>query len=240
MNITIAGYGFVGEAHEVLLGTENKITIYDPAKGYHEFGIPDCVIICVSTPTKDNECDMSNVQNVIRLTPPNTPILIKSTISIKGWDHLVSEMPERPICFSPEFLRAKTHIEDLLYTKEMLIGGEGTDFWAKVFDCDIIVTDPRALVIAKYFRNAFLATKVNFFNQVYDLCDALKLDYDLVRRYIAQDSRIGDSHTYITDERGFGGHCFPKDVQALLKTAEEQGIELSLIKEVLEYNNKVR
>ena len=98
-----------------------------------------------------------------------------------------------PICFSPEFLRAKTHIEDLLYTKEMLIGGEGTDFRAKVFDCDIIVTDPRALVIAKYFRNALLATKVNFLIQVYDLCDALKLDYDLVRRYIAQDSRIGDS-----------------------------------------------
>jgi len=75
---------------------------------------------------------------------------------------------------------------------------------------------------------------------VFDLCTALNIEYECVRKAITDDPRIGDSHSYITEERGFGGHCFPKDVQALLKTAEEQGIELSLIKEALEYNNKVR
>ena len=70
MNITIAGYGFVGEVLEVLLGTENKITIYDPAKGYlTSLVCPTVLLYVLAHHMKDNECDMSNVQNVIRLTP---------------------------------------------------------------------------------------------------------------------------------------------------------------------------
>ena len=240
MKITIAGFGFVGKAHRELLKKKHDVTIYDPAQGYKDFGTPDCVIICVSTPTVDGECDMRNVEDVIRQTAPKRPILIKSTICIKGWDHIISETPEKEICFSPEFLRANTAVGDLKAQKEILMGGKGVDFWTNIFDCDIVVADPRALVIAKYFRNAFLATKVNFFNQIFDLCEKLNLNYEDVRKYVAQDSRIGDSHTMVTDERGFGGHCFPKDVQALLKTAEEQGIELSLIKEANEYNKKIK
>jgi len=239
MNITIAGYGPVGKAHHKLLQS-HWINIYDPQKGFPNFTNPDCVIICVSTPPrKDGSCEMKNVWEVIDKAP-NVPILIKSTISIDGWDMLIDNFPDKQICFSPEFLRAKTATEDLLNTKEILIGGNNVDFWSKVFDCDIVVSDPRALILSKYFRNAFLATKVNFFNQMYDLCKALDMDYNIVKQFVVQDTRIGSSHTKITDERGFGGHCFPKDVQALLSIAKKHNVDLSLVREALAYNNIIQ
>jgi UDPglucose 6-dehydrogenase len=96
------------------------------------------------------------------------------------------------------------------------------------------------LILAKYFRNSFLATKVTFFNQMYDLCNAIGVNYSVVSHLVSVDNRIGRSHTSVTKERGFGGHCFPKDTAAIIKTAELSGIDLGLIKSSIEYNNRIR
>ena len=96
------------------------------------------------------------------------------------------------------------------------------------------------LILTKYFRNSFLATKVSFFNQVYDMCKMLNTNYSNVRSFITQDSRIGESHSYVTEDRGFGGHCFPKDTQALLATAENNNCNLSILKEAVEYNSTIK
>jgi UDPglucose 6-dehydrogenase len=85
-----------------------------------------------------------------------------------------------------------------------------------------------------------LALKVAYFNQLYDLCKKLGIDYEQVRRYTILDNRIGESHTTITDERGFGGHCFPKDVNALIKTAQRDNVDLSILKNAVEYNRNIR
>jgi len=240
LNITIAGYGFVGKAHEAILKDHHKIQIYDPMLGYTEFGNPDAVIVCVSTPPNaGGGCKMDNVFDVVEMSP-DVPILIKSTISVEGWRMLVDAFPNRMLNFSPEFLRAASAVEDLQNMKLMLISGTSTCFWKDVFEVSIEVAEPEELILAKYARNSFLALKVAFFNQMYDLCDALDVEYDAVAHYTTIDPRIGDSHSFISQERGFGGHCFPKDVNALIRTAERDNVDLSILKEVVNYNKKVR
>jgi len=194
----------------------------------------------VSTPPRpDGSCEMTNVFEVIDRCP-DVPILIKSTISVEGWDMLVDAFPNRMLNFSPEFLRAKTAVEDLRAMNLMLIGGTSCCFWANVFNVSCEIADPKELILAKYARNSFLALKVAFFNQMYDLCDKLDIEYAAVAHYTTMDNRIGDSHSFITEERGFGGHCFPKDTNALVKTAERDNVELSILKEALAYNSRIR
>jgi UDPglucose 6-dehydrogenase len=107
-------------------------------------------------------------------------------------------------------------------------------------DVGIEIAEPRELILAKYARNSFLALKVAYFNQLYDLCDALDIEYSAVAHYTTMDPRIGDSHSFITEERGFGGHCFPKDTAALVYTAGRNDTRLSIIEEAINYNNQLR
>jgi len=230
----------VGKAHHELLKEQHDIEIYDPALGYKHLKAPDAVIVCVSTPPrKDGACEMKNVFDVIETTP-DVPILIKSTISVEGWDMLVDAFPNRMLNFSPEFLRAASAVEDLQNTDSILVGGSDPSFWGKVFNLPVEIAEARELILAKYARNSFLALKVAFFNQMYDLCDALDVEYSAVAHYTTMDERIGDSHSFITEERGFGGHCFPKDINALVKTAQRNNVELSILKETVEYNRRIR
>lgn len=240
MKITIAGHGFVGKAHYELLKDKHDIQIYDPRLGYTDFGNPDAVIVCVATPQReDGSCHMDNVFDVIEISP-DVPILIKSTISVEGWQTLVDAFPDRMLNFSPEFLRAASAVEDLQNMDLMLIGGTSNCFWKDVFEVSIEIAEPEELILAKYTRNSFLALKVAYFNQLYDLCDALGVEYSAVAHYTTMDPRIGDSHSFISEERGFGGHCFPKDTSAIIKTAQHNNVELSILREAVEYNKKIR
>jgi len=240
MNITIAGYGFVGQAHYELLKDKHNVTVYDPYKDYNDFGNPEAVIVCVSTPQReDGSCETTNVFEVIEQCP-DVPILIKSTISIEGWDMLVDAFPNKMLNFSPEFLRASSAVQDLQDAELILIGGDSCTFWSRVLSKDIEIADPKELILAKYMRNSFLATKVAFFNQVYDLCNALGIEYEAVAHYTGMDPRITESHTQVTEERGFGGHCFPKDTSAIVKTGQRDNVDLSIIKEAIDYNNRIR
>ena len=241
MKITIAGYGFVGKAHYELLKDKHDIQIYDPRLGHTDFGEPEAVIVCVATPPNaGGGCHMDNVFDVIELAHIDIPILIKSTISIEGWDMLVDAFPTRVLNFSPEFLRAASAVQDLQNMDLMLIGGNSCHFWGNVFGVGIEIADPKELILAKYARNSFLALKVAFFNQIYDLCDKLDIEYSAVAHYTGMDPRITDSHTKVTEERGFGGHCFPKDTSALVKTAQRDNVELSILQEAIAYNNRIR
>ena len=241
MKIGIAGYGMVGRAHYEFLKEAHDVVVNDPALNMHaDFADVDGLIICVATPPrKDGSCHMDNVYEVIE-TAPDVPILIKSTISVEGWNMLVDTFPNRMLNFSPEFLRAASAVEDLASMELMLLGGTSCSFWRDVFKVNVEMADPRELILAKYGRNSFLALKVAFFNQMYDLCDALNIEYSAVAHYTTMDDRIGDSHSFISEERGFGGHCFPKDTSALVKTAHRNNVDLSILKEAIEYNKKVR
>ena len=245
MRLTIAGNGYVGKAHAELFKLYD-VTVYDPPQDMNDFGDPDAVLIAVATPeAPDGSCYMQHVFEVMDLIPENIPVLIKSTISIEGWLRLGATYPDHEITFSPEFLRQATYIEDVLNAKYVLLAGGNKDFWTDTFmnaDNKLAVhlfDSAEELILAKYARNSFLATKVIFFNQLYDLCKELGVNYDEVRMATALDERIGGSHTYITEERGFGGHCFPKDTSAIVKTAEHFDVDLSIIREAIKYNNNL-
>jgi UDPglucose 6-dehydrogenase len=245
MKILIAGYGYVGKAQELVFQNYHNIHIYDPALGYTEcLDNPDAVIVCVSTPPrKDGSCEMTNVFEVIEASP-DVPILIKSTISVEGWEMLADTFPNKQICFSPEFLRA-AHWKEDARAKHIYLGGNCTNFWSDLFlqvldKPTISVEQPADLVAAKALRNSFLALKVSFFNQVFDYCEAYKLDTDAVIKTIIEDQRIGSSHSTITSERGFGGHCLPKDVSAIIRSAQRNNTRLTLLEEANNYNHSIR
>ena len=257
MNITIAGYGFVGKAHEAVLKDKFDVNIYDPMLGYNNIAsvyapndvvAPDGAIICVSTPERsDGSCDVNNVADVISRIDEAVPILIKSTISLEGWRSIRELFPDHQLAFSPEFLRAASAIEDFQNTREIYIGGDSVPFWHAIFriafsdpNFTSTIRDPESLIIAKYFRNSFLATKVAFFNQVFDLCEATDVSYNEVLEVVGSDPRIGYSHMQITEDRGFGGHCFPKDTSAIIETARKFKSNLTILQEAVNYNNVIR
>ena len=246
MKIGIAGYGFVGKAHELVLKDYHDLIIYDPAlEHYGDLRHADAIIVCVSTPQGSHGgCHMDNVYCIIE-DNPNVPILIKSTISVEGWKMLEHVFPLTDIAFSPEFLRAAHWETDAQLQDKIYLGGKNTAFWSDIFitalgKIDIDIVEPQALVTAKAVRNSFLATKVAFFNEIYDYCQAHNIDYDLVAGVVGDDSRITKSHTQITEQRGFGGHCFPKDTTALTTSAKHQGVELSILNTAIKYNQHIR
>ena len=131
MKIGIAGYGFVGQAHESIFKQSHTVIISDPVKEhYGDLRHADMIIVCVSTPEADNgSCDMSNVLDVLR-NAPDVPILIKSTISLEGWNTIQELYPDREICFSPEFLRAASALQDFKNCNTILIwGSSDIDSW---------------------------------------------------------------------------------------------------------------
>lgn len=246
----IAGYGFVGKAHELLFKDfRREIVIHDPYKDmYADFTNTSAVIICVPTPELESgACDISAVYDVIEQCKETTPILIKSTIHLQGWQFLKETFPNHKLCFSPEFLRAGNYMNDIKELDSVILSGD-TDYWRDQYSYNwskmkIHIVKPEEAIAIKYFRNAFLATKVSFFNEVYDFCEAYGINYDQVRGGIAADKRIGESHTYVfPDEgyRGWGGMCFPKDTKALLKMAEEVKINLNTLSAAVYYNTKIR
>lgn len=248
MRILICGYGFVGKAHALALSNkDNEIHIHDPNIPLYTSRLtnPDAVIICVSTPeSKDGSCDMTNVYDVLEKSP-DVPILIKSTISLEGWRNINKIYSNKKITFSPEYLRANRAWEDFKNQKEIYIGGGDNIFWASLLSISLGVkvkcADPEQLILAKYTRNSFLALKVAFFNQIYDLCVSANVDFNSVRKLVIEDERIGSSHSHVHPERGFGGHCFPKDTAAFVETAEEYfGSDMSILREAIEYNKRIR
>ena len=247
MKVSICGLGAVGQAHYDWLKDLYSIEVYDPPKGYNKISKDiDCAIICVSTPSyKDGSCLMDNVFTTIDALP-DVPILIKSTISVEGWEMLTDAFPNRSIVFSPEFLRANTALVDLQDSKMMILGGEykPVEFWINFFrnvneNMYYQQCSPKEAILIKYFRNSFLATKVSFFNQVHDLCEQLNIPFHTVQRGITDDTRIGLSHSNVTTERGYGGHCFPKDVKAIIQTGLRNNTNLSILEEIDRYNENI-
>jgi len=187
--IVITGYGFVGKAIEAALTPHVHVDIVDPMislKRVYDFDAV-AVIIAVSTPeATDGSCNMQNVFSVLADVPKDVPVLIKSTISIDGWRELNAKYPDHKITFSPEFLRANTAIQDFQNQHCIFLGGGDHKYWEDLFLTTIKkpskIVEPESLILAKLFRNSFLATKVTFFNQVNDLCEVLDIDYDQVKR----------------------------------------------------------
>ena len=247
MNLSLIGYGFVGQAVHEVLKDHYDVKIIDPK--YNDNVIlndSDGYIVCVPTPGGMLQaCDMSIVDTVIKACPEDNPILIKSTISLEGYEDL--KKYNKRITFSPEFLTAANANEDFKKQSRMLFGGADTDFWYDIFilakGFQPVYGTIEQLIMAKYLRNSFLATKVAFFNEVYDFCKATDIDYEKVAELVGMDERITRSHMKVPGpdgQRGFGGACFPKDTNALLHTFLKYNKPFTILREVVESNERIQ
>lgn len=254
MKLIIAGYGFVGQAVVNAFKGKHDLVIIDPKindLNVSDHTDADGIIVCVSTPNTDQGfCDPKNIIDVLDQVPVFMPVLVKSTVS-PGAVSIIEEMfPEHSIVFNPEFLRARTANQDFLNQKYVVLGGEDPEcFWQELFltslpNCKIALqcTSQEAMMV-KYSVNSFLALKTSFFNQIYDVCQQEGMDFETVRHLISQDHRIGGDHTMVPGpdgERGWGGHCFPKDTSAFLYWTNQIGQAVTILKTAIDYNNKVR
>jgi len=247
MKIAVCGQGFVGRAVSASLKHFHDLVGIDPKLGsqtVRDIEDVDCVIVCVPTPQgPKGECDVSYIAQVLDTVQDNTPTLIKSTTSISGWTSIVRQFPRHELTFSPEFLRQDTSIEDFANSRDMYFGGSGrcVEFWIdRIFlpvfpNCNYHHVSVEEAILIKYFRNSFLATKVIWFNEAKRIAEQEGCDWESVRKGVAGDSRIGDSHSHVSEAGGYGGACFPKDVQALLYDYEH-----SLVKRAHEWNQHNR
>jgi UDPglucose 6-dehydrogenase len=254
MKIIIAGYGFVGTAVADSFKEKHDVIVVDPkytdAKimDHHD---ADGIIICVGTPsTPRGGCDSRDVCGVLDEVPESMPILIKSTISIDVIEALEAIYPRHNICYSPEFLRAESASNDFAKQSYMILGGNDTnEHWGNIFRTalpklkTVFYCSAKEASITKYSINSFLATKVAFFNQIYDICQSNNIDYDVVRTLITLDNRIGTSHTLVPGpdgDRGFGGACLPKDAESFKKHANDLNTPITILDSAIEYNKTVR
>ena len=244
--VGIVGQGFVGTALRKVFSCYNKIYTYD--KVHKDLSTHssisdlshscDVVFVCVPTPMKpDGSCDTSIVEAVC-LEACNTGrqniIVIKSTVP-PGTTNKINDMcRSSQVVFNPEFLLERNATEDFRNTTRVILGGPRPattrlkQFYTNVFPkANIIKTDATIAEFVKYLTNCFLAVKVSMANEIAGMCESAGVDYDKVIEYATQDARLGDSHWSVPGPDGhfgFGGSCFPKDLNALIQCAIDLGI----------------
>jgi len=261
-NIGIIGQGFVGTATREGLKEHFEVYTYDKYCA-EKSTCPDMkevcavskiVFVCLPTPMKKNgSCDLSILENVVyqidRYNLDNI-VVIKSTIP-PGTTAIFNENCKNiQVVFNPEFLTEANYIEDFKNQNRIIIGGPRPastivkNMFTKVFqEVPIIKTGSNTAESVKYFINTFLATKVSFANEFRQICEQTDVDYDKVVEYALYDERLGKSHfsTPGPDGRsGFGGSCFPKDINAMIYFAAVSGVKASVLSAVWQKNLEVR
>jgi UDPglucose 6-dehydrogenase len=229
-----------------------KVYFYDLGKNLgsiSDVNKANYVYICVPTPYYKNKgYDNSLVEGSISALKRNKVVIIKSTIAPGTTEKLQKKFPQHKILYNPEFLSEATAEQDMFFPDRQIIGYTQKSYnVAKEIMLQLPLAPMEKIVPAtiaeliKYFGNTWFATKVTFANQMYDLCQKLGVDYELVMEGISADKRIGRTHLKIWHNgyRGYGGKCLPKDSKTLIKLAEEKGINLSVLKAANDYNDKL-
>jgi len=260
MKIGIVGQGFVGTAVNKGLKQHFKIETYDIAKISTCESLADLseksdvVFVCLPTPMKkDGSCHIDIVEStLLGLDVINEckTVVVKSTIppgTTKKWNSLFANIQ---VVFNPEFLTEANSVEDFKSQNRIIIGGprpattKVKRIFAKAFPkVPIIKTGSTTAEMVKYFLNCFLATKVSFANEMYQICEGLDIDYDKVTEYAIYDERLGKSHLNVPGpdgDYGYGGHCFPKDVKALINVAHNLDVSSTMLNATDSKNNDVR
>ncbi len=220
-------------------------------------GIKDAKIIMLALPTPpggDGAADLKYVLGVAEQIGPllkaYTVIVNKSTVPV-GTAELVrariskGATVEFDVVSNPEFLREGLAVEDFLKPERVIIGTQSARA-AKLMENlyapftrqgnPLIFMDERSSELTKYAANAFLATKITFMNEIANLCEKVGADVDLIRKGMGSDSRIGKR--FLFAGIGFGGSCFPKDVQALAKSSQDVQYDFEILNAVMHVNGK--
>jgi nucleotide sugar dehydrogenase len=220
-----------------------------------------CAITFVSVPTPmklDGGCDTSILESVLEemdslyLKVPFRPhiVVIRSTIPPGTTDRLQAKTQNLSLVFNPEFLTEANHIHDFRNQDRIILGGPEIStayvmgIYRRVFPkIHFVRPDAKTAEMVKYTNNTFLATKVTFANEIKQICEISNIDYEDMISIAALDKRLGNSHWKVPGpdgKRGFGGTCFPKDINALLAYAKELGVETPFLQAVWDKNLNLR
>ena len=261
IRVGIVGHGFVGKA--VDYGFEHPMVekfyvdpLYDTTIDDLVEWKPNTAFICVPTPMfDDGSIDATILYDSVAklLTHTDCGIIIKSTATPEVIERLVKKagtaQKMKRLVYNPEFLTEKNAQEQFVNPEFQVLGGhkESTITVQELYRsysiinrCDFHHMGLLEASFVKYAINTFLATKVTFFNELYDVCEMTGSNFSIITRAIAADSRIGISHMKVPGydkKRGYGGACFPKDVKAFIKFSEGR---TKLLEKVDEINNEYR
>lgn len=246
MKIGIIGMGVVGTAckkmfefigHEVL-----GYDIKNSPNTFEEILTTDIIFICLPTPQGiDGSISMAAFDNIFpKLSNYKKLIVIKSTV-LPGTCKEYAQKYNLSIAHNPEFLTEKNALLDSVTPSRIVIGADETyaqnlllEIY-KPFNCSKILCNTQTSEMSKYCCNNFLAMKVSYANEMFDICKKIGADWNKIWQVMELDNRIGGSHLTVTPERGYGGMCFPKDTNAFYKWSNSK-----LVKATIDINNEVR
>lgn len=256
LKVGIIGNGFVGEAISFAFSSVSELFIFDinPQKSFSNLKqIHNCdfVFVCVPTPMfKDGSQDLSYVEEVFSNGSRKPIYIIKSTVLPGTTKKLNKKYPKLNIVFSPEFLTERTAKLDMLTQARIIIGGNTklTEqvknlFYLRFKNKNIILTNSQTAELIKYMNNTFFATKISIMNEFKILCDKIGADWEDALSGFVSDGRISESHLNVPGHDGnlgYGGTCFPKDVNAIINFSEKIGIEMNTVKGGWKTNLKLR
>ncbi len=220
-------------------------------------GIEGAKVIFLALPTPPGEDGSADLKYILKVADDLGPLLKdyavivdKSTVPVGTADKVTERIKAKAkvdfdVVSNPEFLREGVAVEDFMKPDRVVIGTK-SEKAKKIMDVlyaplvrqgnPIIYMDERSAELTKYAANSFLATKITFMNEIANMCELLGADVDAVRRGVGTDSRIGKR--FLFAGIGYGGSCFPKDVQALAKSAEGVNYGFEILKSVMSVNEK--
>ena len=259
--IGVIGQGFVGNAVYQKFKNHYDVLTYDKYKSDHNSNLRNLVLnskyifVCLPTPMNtDGSCNIDIIEEVLNevneITDSPKTIVLKSTVICGTTEKLNLKYEFLNIVFNPEFLTERNAVKDYDNQDRIILGGDRpytTDLkqiFSKVFpNSRIIKTSSTHAEMVKYLTNTFLAVKVSFANEMYELCNKLEIDYDKVVEYATIDQRLGQSHWSVPGhdgDFGFGGHCFPKDLSAIIRLTYELGTNNFVLSSAETTNDEVR
>lgn len=245
--IAVIGNGMVGS--QVKAWFQCPSYDKDPAKSDGWSAVEDAGIffVCVPTPYRGNEYDLSFLEEAIRRIPDGKIVVIKSTVNPGTTDYFQEKYPNKVVMFNPEFLTELNAREDFFKPDMQILGitHKGYEIASKIMlmlpPAPVMrIVSPIDAEWVKKLRNSFYAMKVVFFNQMYDIMEGTPADYETIRSIVVEDPRVGNSHSFVFHKgyRGYGGACLPKDTNALIDYARKLGKSSELLEKTRELNEK--
>ena len=265
MNIGVIGNGFVGSAIVsgfMLSVREVKIFDVDTKRSTHTFNQTvngsDFIFVCVPTPMETvsgGKIDLSIMNNVMKdishiNTRTDNIVIIKSTVTPGTVESYIERYPNLNIAFSPEFLTERAARLDFINSSRIVIGAREdiSDRVESLFRNrfpykQIIKTDVATAQFIKYMANCFFSVKVSFMNEMRQGADKLGVNWEDMMTGFVADGRIGNSHLDVPGHdghHGFGGKCFPKDLNSFISLFDQHGVNPLVMKAAWDKNLEVR
>jgi UDPglucose 6-dehydrogenase len=266
MKVGIVGKGFVGSAVQFGFspntGCNAEVRVYDkdPSKSQHslEEVVNESDFIFLSVPTPSNEDGTINLDivdqalsDINQVGNRDNVILLRSTMIPGSTLQFQEKYPKLKLVFNPEFLTERSANFDFINQSRFILGGQKENVqkvanlyrWRFGQSIPIIKTNFQTAELIKYMNNCFFATKVSFMNEMKLVADKCNVDWDMAVEGFIRDGRIGHSHLNVPGhdgKMGFGGSCFPKDIQAMINLGKSLDLKLETLSGAWETNLNVR